>query len=204
MRQPRKSSWGEDLRSKRQQILDAAYQVFSRKGYYCATVDEIIHLADTGKGTVYNYFTNKEHLFYTVVKERSEPYDRLMDQVADSDSGTIDKIKQVILLQLQFLSKNADLWRVMLHEMRGLGCPSDFDQRQQEKYHALVQRPIAVMQRVMQEGIDRGVLKDVDSKKVAHALYSIIVMVVFQKFMEPDLEATAASIARLFLHGVLR
>ncbi|MGL5512818.1 MAG: TetR/AcrR family transcriptional regulator, partial [Sporomusa sp.] len=43
---------------KRQQILDAAHTVFSRKGYHRATVDEIISLADTGKGTVYNYFVN--------------------------------------------------------------------------------------------------------------------------------------------------
>ena len=208
MRQPRNSSWGEDMRSKRQQILDAAYEVFSRKGYYCATVDEIIHLADTGKGTVYNYFTNKEQLFYTVAKERSEPYNRLMEQAAEGAGDPLAKIKQVILLQLQFLTQNADLWRVMLHEMRGLGCPNELDEqqreRQREKYHALVQTPIAVLQKVVQEGIDRTLLKDVDSQKLAYALYSIIVAIIFQKFIERDLEATAASITRLFLHGVAR
>ncbi|WP_333593778.1 helix-turn-helix domain-containing protein, partial [Anaerospora hongkongensis] len=55
---------GEDEnRSKREQILDAAYQIFSQKGYHRTTIDEIIALADTGKGTVYNYFVNKEQLF---------------------------------------------------------------------------------------------------------------------------------------------
>lgn len=204
MHQPRNSPWGDDMRSKRQQIMDAAYQVFSRKGYYCATVDEIIHLADTGKGTVYNYFTNKEQLFYTVVKERSEPYNRLMEQAAAGDGDPLAKITQVILLQLQFLAQNADLWRVMLHEMRGLGCPSELDERRREKYRALVQRPIAVLQQVLQEGIDRQVLQDVDSQKLAYALYSIIVAMVFQKFAAEDLETTAASIAQLFLHGVAR
>ena len=47
-----------ESKSKRQQILDAAYNIFSRKGFYKTTVDEIIAMADTGKGTVYNYFVN--------------------------------------------------------------------------------------------------------------------------------------------------
>lgn len=204
MRQPKHAPWGEDVPSKRQQILDAAYQVFSRKGYYCTTVDEIIRLADTGKGTVYNYFTSKEQLFYTVVKERSEPFDRLMDQVAASDADPIEKIKRVTLLQLRFLADNADLWRVMLHEMRGLGCQGDRNEHQWSKYRALVERPIAVIQQVIQEGIDKGIIKYGDSQKAAYALYSIIVMVVFQKFFDRDLEATANSIARLFLYGVLQ
>ena len=53
----------EEGRSKRELILEAAYDVFSRKGYHRATIDEIIALADTGKGTVYNYFVNKDQLF---------------------------------------------------------------------------------------------------------------------------------------------
>ncbi len=56
-----------DYSSKRQQILDAAVYVFSRKGYHIATVDEVVALADIGKGTVYNYLVNKEQLFYTLI-----------------------------------------------------------------------------------------------------------------------------------------
>lgn len=41
-------------------ILQAAEEVFSQHGYEKATLDEIIALADVGKGTVYKYFGNKE------------------------------------------------------------------------------------------------------------------------------------------------
>lgn len=37
-------------------ILQAAEEVFSQHGYEKATLDEIIALADVGKGTVYKYF----------------------------------------------------------------------------------------------------------------------------------------------------
>ena len=48
----------------RKRLMAATEAVFSRRGYAQATVDEIIALADTGKGTVYNYFGNKRRAIY--------------------------------------------------------------------------------------------------------------------------------------------
>ncbi|MDD4320024.1 MAG: helix-turn-helix domain containing protein [Acidaminococcaceae bacterium] len=39
--------------------MAAAERVFSHKGYSQATLDEIIKIADTGKGTVYKWFSVK-------------------------------------------------------------------------------------------------------------------------------------------------
>ena len=52
----------EREREKKASLLAAAEEVFTSKGYTDATLDEIIKLADTGKGTVYRYFGNKENL----------------------------------------------------------------------------------------------------------------------------------------------
>ena len=57
--------------SKEKRILKAAEKVFSHKGYSQATLDEIIKIADTGKGTVYKYYKNKENLFYTLVEAKN-------------------------------------------------------------------------------------------------------------------------------------
>lgn len=57
---------------KNERILRAAEAVFSKKGYRQATLDEIVKIADTGKGTVYKYFNNKENLFYTLIHMKNE------------------------------------------------------------------------------------------------------------------------------------
>lgn len=44
---------------KRLRLLKATEEVFSKRGYAQTTLDEIIGLADTGKGTLYKYFGNK-------------------------------------------------------------------------------------------------------------------------------------------------
>lgn len=41
---------------KRLRLLKATEEVFSKRGYAQTTLDEIIGLADTGKGTLYKYF----------------------------------------------------------------------------------------------------------------------------------------------------
>jgi len=195
-----------DLRNKRQQILDAAYVVFSRKGFHRATVDEIIALADTGKGTVYNYFVNKEQLFYTLIQERSAPLDQALADVANSQQPPLDKIRAMIKLFLQFYVTNADLWRVLMHEVRGCGGEgySNFSQQQQEKYRQRFRDTIGMLEIVLREGINQGVIRECDVTKAAYGLFSVIVMMVFQKFVAEDIDTTANTIADIFLYGVAR
>jgi len=52
--------------NKRNQIIEAAAQVFARSGYSNAVVADIALQANIGKGTIYEYFNSKEDLFFTV------------------------------------------------------------------------------------------------------------------------------------------
>ena len=44
-------------------LLDAGVEVFARRGYHSARVDDIVKVAKTSHGTFYLYFANKEDLF---------------------------------------------------------------------------------------------------------------------------------------------
>lgn len=55
-----------------QGILDAAYQVFARRGYDAATVDEIAAECGVSKGALYHHFASKEELFATLIRARYE------------------------------------------------------------------------------------------------------------------------------------
>jgi AcrR family transcriptional regulator len=56
-------------KQRKQQILDAALAVFSRKGFAEATTAEIAQAAGIAEGTIYNYFKSKRELFITVIRE---------------------------------------------------------------------------------------------------------------------------------------
>ena len=91
---------------KKERILIAAEDVFSRRGYTKATLDEIIALADTGKGTLYKYFGNKDNLFYTLIEEK---HSHLMDELHSLTAQQPDirgKLQAYLNCMLKFLRTN--------------------------------------------------------------------------------------------------
>src|SRR2546423_10420 len=56
---PRVTKSGED---RRRDIMDAAVEVFGRKGISASTVSEITDAAGVAKGTFYLYFDSKDHV----------------------------------------------------------------------------------------------------------------------------------------------
>ena len=56
-----------DRSRKEREIIEAAIEVFSERGYEKSSVSLIAERAGIATGGIYNYFNNKEHLFRTVL-----------------------------------------------------------------------------------------------------------------------------------------
>lgn len=76
----------------RERLLDAALQVFSQRGYYAASVDEIAAEAGYSKGAVYSNFSNKEELFLALI-------DRRFAKDAQEYSGIINFMNEGLQLE---------------------------------------------------------------------------------------------------------
>ena len=48
----------------REEIFEAARELFDKRGFESVTVAEVAHAADVSQVTVFNYFPTKEDLFY--------------------------------------------------------------------------------------------------------------------------------------------
>lgn len=105
----------EDLR--REQILNAALQVFAQKGFHAARMQEVANVAGVSNGTVYNYFRSKDELLLALLAQLSEREQR-REQMAELQSGDIEAVF-VGQLQRRFrvLLEQKELWRVVLPEL---------------------------------------------------------------------------------------
>ena len=56
-----------DREEMQRDILEAAMQVYSNKGYHAATIADVAEAAGLGKGTLYLYFKNKEAIATSMV-----------------------------------------------------------------------------------------------------------------------------------------
>ena len=59
-------------RIKIKKIIESASILFSRKSYHEVMMEEVARSASMAKGTIYNYFSSKEELYFSIMKGRME------------------------------------------------------------------------------------------------------------------------------------
>jgi len=78
-----------DRRSRRQaeireRLIRSALRLFGERGFVAATVEDITNLADVGKGTFFNYFPSKEHIFAARANGQAQKVETFVAQARDS------------------------------------------------------------------------------------------------------------------------
>ncbi len=90
---------------KRGKIIEAASLLFSRKNYHEVMVEDVAKLASLAKGTVYNYFTSKEELYFSIMRQRMEKLiASLKNKIAD-EKTSIDSLHSFIVHTYMFMMK---------------------------------------------------------------------------------------------------
>ena len=79
-------------RSTKSRIVKAAWNLFYKNGYDCTTVEDIIALSKTSKGTFYHYFKGKEALLNSLSYLFDEKYEEL-SSVIDPNLSAYDKLR---------------------------------------------------------------------------------------------------------------
>ena len=64
-------------------IITAAWKLFYEKGYDYTTVEDIVELSATSKGSFYHYFEGKDSLLGTLSTLFDEKYEELMSGIAE-------------------------------------------------------------------------------------------------------------------------
>src|SRR3954449_3155308 len=78
----RKRLSAEDRRSA---ILDSALQVFSKRGYNGASIDEIAQAAGISKALIYEHFPSKRDLHVSLLERHTQEIFVRLAQTADTD-----------------------------------------------------------------------------------------------------------------------
>ena len=80
-----------NARNTRGKIVSAAWQLFYEQGYEDTTVEEIIELSHTSKGSFYHYFDGKDALLSTLSDLFDEKYEALQAAM-DPDMNAIEQL----------------------------------------------------------------------------------------------------------------
>ena len=101
MRQLKKKRDGDT----EQRILDAAHAVFVRRGTAGTRMQEIAAEAGVNQALLHYYFRNKEHLARAAFERAAKGFMPAVVQVIASDGELEDKVRRIIDLELDHLSR---------------------------------------------------------------------------------------------------
>jgi AcrR family transcriptional regulator len=153
----------------REHVLDAAENVFSRKGFHDATIKEIAEVAEFSVGAVYSFFENKDDLFLSVIERRGGELVPAMRALLDDGGSPADQLHRLADLQVGFFRQHPNFSRLYL---QATGSPlfnvkASLGTVAQERYDAAMGLESSLFERGQSDGSfvagDPGVLAEIFS-----------------------------------------
>ncbi len=187
---------------KRTRIVDAAVEVFARKGFNQARISDIAEGAGVADGTIYLYFRNKEDLLLTIFEEKM---DTLLQQLAEALTGIDCPLARMRayarfhFLQLRTYPALAQVLQVELRQSTRF-----LTEYRPEKLWTY----LSVFEELLREGQARGLVRaDIDTFLVKWAFFGAldelaIQWVLSRKRDRFNLDAAADQVVDVFLRGM--
>lgn len=110
---PKTKEQNEEIRQQsRQQILDAAFELFANNGFSKTGIAAVAKKAGVSKGLIYHYFDSKEAILEGIFNQLIALSEEILN-VAD-DMSPREKIKQVLEGTFQFIEEDIGTARLMI------------------------------------------------------------------------------------------
>ena len=146
---------------KKQQIIDAAHELFLTRGVKETTIQMIAKKANVSQVTIYNYYDSKENVLYEVVKLIFEAHTRSFEAIIYDSSKTFND-KMIELLEFQVRTVD-ELSSDLISTMHG---SANERMKKLRKWYEN-NRIYVGMEHLVREGKNEGLIsKDIDNDSI--------------------------------------
>ncbi|WP_219847070.1 TetR/AcrR family transcriptional regulator [Burkholderia multivorans] len=202
-----KPKWNRRKDARPAEILNAAIDVFSERGFATARLDEVAQRAGVVKGTLYRYFATKEELFKAVVHQTLAAHLETVERSSAAFEGSLVEFVPMLLERAALRlgdSRFPAIARVVLTESRS------FPDLAAVWHDELVSRMLNLVTGMITKAQKSGEVRPGDPKLYAFSILGPMVTgVLFHEVFgndrptAPDLKKLASQHAELVLRGLL-
>jgi AcrR family transcriptional regulator len=192
-----------DKAERRQQILSHARDVFAKRGYHAAKIDEIVASAGVARGTFYLYFEDKRAIFEEIVDKTFSRLGMAVMRVDtdDPNRGVADQIKENIRRIVGALVEDPATTKILLSD--AVGLDPAFDRKLLSFYEEVGK----LLESSLADGQERGIVAPGDPRILAimtlGAVKEMMYQVVMRGLEYPE-ERIVESLYEFFCSGYLR
>ncbi len=152
---------------KREEIIEIAMSLYSKKGFYRTNIRDITKKAGISSPTFYHYFPDKRELFMAVI-------DHVINEWRDISAATIaeitDPTQKTIVLFRTFQEHYPRVGEVLNHLRAGVVAG---DRWAQNKLKYVYDVLMANILKLTQAGVEKGTIRPVDPSLMAYFLFMI-------------------------------
>jgi TetR/AcrR family fatty acid metabolism transcriptional regulator len=175
----------------RERILQAATEVFARRGFHGARVADIAELAGIAYGLVYHHFRNKDEILAAIFSERWSAYVRYIDDMATSEEPFRAQVGHLLHFWIVTWREEPHLMTVMINEIS-------------RSYEFLESHDVGTVlvafdavERLIQRAQSRGEVREgLDAQLVTYAILGVAEMVLTGYVMNTLRRDAAAAYTR--------
>lgn len=184
----------------REDILDAAAQVFRQKGFHGASMAAIAEAVNLQKASLYHHVSSKQEILLALLERALGMLTDHIAGIAAQEIPADQKLRQMIRAYLSALADNADLTTVLLFEHRSLDKKSHARHvPQRDKFEGL-------WRDVFDEGVRTKIFDCKDTGMAVRALMGVMNWTL--TWYHPDggksIEQIADGYADLLFKGLLK
>jgi len=154
------------------QILDAAEEVFARKGFHDATVKEVAATAEFSVGGVYSFFAEKDDIFVGIFLRRGSEFMDGMRTVLAEAGAPRDRMHRLADYQVRFFREHPSFGKLFLRSS-GItigDLDSKIDRTAVENYTEAMN----LQAKLFRDGQDAGELREGDPEVLAMLFSGIV------------------------------
>ena len=183
----------------RDQILEAAAQVFHQKGFEGASMSDLAEAVQLQKASLYHHFGSKQEILVELLDRALAMLTARMQEVMDQDIRPGEKLRLAMRTYFESLSDKGDLVSVLLLEHRSL------DPEFRDRHIPNRDRFEKMWRDLIKEGVQRGEFCCEDINLAAKGVLGVMNWTI--TWFRPDgpmaIEEISDQFAGLFLNGLL-
>jgi len=158
---------------RRRQIIDAAFKVFSEKGYHSATMADIAAELEVGHGTLYRYFNSKLDIATSVIDDIITKITEIVADLPPGDIKTIEeygeRLDRIGSRFYELLYENPEMHDFLFYDALSI------DSTVTRKINAAFELFGAYTEMYLKNGIDKGFLRDdIHTRETAFAINAMV------------------------------
>lgn len=158
---------GLEGRSMREQILDAAVQLFAEYGYHAAPLRDIARIAGIQAASIYHHYPNKQALLIEIMETHMQRLNAGLERILRDYSDPLQRLDQAITHHIRLHTTYKAEFFIVDTEVRSLeGEARPYILSLRDQYEKLLQE-------LLRDGMEKKIFRQTDVKIASYALIAM-------------------------------